>query len=61
MSGILHLLFGRQARLRWVHLVLGGALAMPYVLVGSVVIGPLAGPENGTWRLHVELPLRATA
>ncbi|MGW1588797.1 hypothetical protein [Streptomyces sp. NPDC002386] len=27
-------LFGGRARRRWIHLVLGGALAMPYVLVG---------------------------
>ncbi|MEU6483729.1 histidine kinase [Streptomyces sp. NPDC046887] len=32
-------LFGRQARLRWVHLVLGGALLMPFWLLGVVVIG----------------------
>ncbi|MFE0103094.1 sensor histidine kinase [Streptomyces sp. NPDC059009] len=36
-------LFGHRARRRWIHLILGGALAMPYVLVGSVVIGPLLG------------------
>ncbi|WP_308307510.1 histidine kinase [Streptomyces sp. ISL-10] len=34
-------LFGLQARLRWVHLVLGGALLMPFWLVGTVVVGPL--------------------
>ncbi|RII18528.1 Nitrate/nitrite sensor protein NarX [Streptomyces sp. YIM 130001] len=39
-------LFGRQARLRWVHLVLGGALLMPYFLVGSVFVGPLLGGEE---------------
>ncbi|MFF1768875.1 sensor histidine kinase [Streptomyces sp. NPDC058249] len=33
-------LFGRRARRRWIHLILGGALAMPYVLVGEVVVGP---------------------
>ncbi|MFV0136724.1 sensor histidine kinase [Streptomyces sp. HMX87] len=43
MTAFARLLFGRRARLRWVHLILGGALAMPYVLVGEVVIGPLAG------------------
>ncbi|MGW6391811.1 sensor histidine kinase [Streptomyces sp. NPDC055103] len=32
-------LFGQRARLRWVHLVLGGALFMPYWLVGTVVLG----------------------
>ncbi|MFE3493239.1 sensor histidine kinase [Streptomyces sp. NPDC059175] len=36
-------LFGLRTVLRWVHLVLGGALLMPYWLLGSVVIGPLAG------------------
>ncbi|MEU3843996.1 histidine kinase [Streptomyces sp. NPDC028635] len=39
MSGV-RLLFGGRARRRWVHLILGGALAMPYVFVGEVVIGP---------------------
>ncbi|MFK4067721.1 sensor histidine kinase [Streptomyces sp. NPDC029674] len=33
-------LFGRRARRRWIHLILGGALAMPYVFVGAVVVGP---------------------
>ncbi|WMX47672.1 histidine kinase [Streptomyces roseicoloratus] len=39
-------LFGRRARRRWLHLVLGGALFMPYWLVGTVVMGPLmdSGP-----------------
>ncbi|MGW2860799.1 sensor histidine kinase [Streptomyces sp. NPDC001205] len=32
-------LFGVRARHRWVHLVLGGALLMPYFLVGSVAVG----------------------
>ncbi|MEV6837479.1 histidine kinase [Streptomyces sp. NPDC051133] len=39
-------LIGGRARRRWVHLVLGGALAMPYVLVGSVVVGPLTGVDD---------------
>ncbi|MFJ3583714.1 sensor histidine kinase [Streptomyces sp. NPDC090127] len=34
---------GRPARLRWVHLILGGALFMPYWLVGTVVMGTLTG------------------
>ncbi|MFD0276276.1 sensor histidine kinase [Kitasatospora sp. NPDC127111] len=34
-------LFGRRARLRWVHLVLGGALLMPYWMLSSVVTGAL--------------------
>ncbi|MFJ8539933.1 sensor histidine kinase [Streptomyces sp. NPDC093591] len=40
MSGHLRLLFGRRARRRWIHLILGGALAMPYVFVGQLVVGP---------------------
>ncbi|MFF9131922.1 sensor histidine kinase [Streptomyces sp. NPDC014806] len=40
MSGGVRGLFGRRARRRWIHLILGGALAMPYVFVGQVVVGP---------------------
>ncbi|MFD5700042.1 sensor histidine kinase [Streptomyces lasiicapitis] len=36
-------LVGRRTRRRWIHLILGGALAMPYVLVGSIMAGPLLG------------------
>ncbi|MGW5421503.1 sensor histidine kinase [Streptomyces sp. NPDC003943] len=36
-------LFGQRARRRWLHLILGGALFMPYWLVGTVVVGPLTG------------------
>lgn len=39
-------LFGARARLRWIHLVLGGALSMPYFLLGSVFVGPFIGNEN---------------
>ncbi|MBD0420902.1 histidine kinase [Streptomyces sp. TRM S81-3] len=46
MTAFARLLFGRRARLRWVHLILGGALAMPYVLVGSVAVGPALGATN---------------
>ncbi|MEV7774687.1 histidine kinase [Kitasatospora sp. NPDC086791] len=34
-------LVGRRARLRWVHLVLGGALLMPYWLLSVVMLGAL--------------------
>ncbi|WP_354639315.1 sensor histidine kinase [Kitasatospora camelliae] len=34
-------LIGRRAALRWVHLVLGGALLMPYWLLSLVVLGTL--------------------
>ncbi|MEU1894807.1 sensor histidine kinase [Streptomyces pristinaespiralis] len=62
-------LFGRRARLRWVHLVLGGALLMPFWLVGTVVVGPLTGGANpfaGSLALQfgayaVALPLAAVA
>ncbi|MFF4351894.1 sensor histidine kinase [Streptomyces sp. NPDC001530] len=40
MSQYARFLFGRRARRRWIHLILGGALAMPYVFVGEIVIGP---------------------
>ncbi|MEU7277923.1 histidine kinase [Streptomyces sp. NPDC045431] len=38
---------GRRARLRWLHLILGGALLMPYWLVGTVVVGPFVDPTGG--------------
>ncbi|MFJ9672180.1 sensor histidine kinase [Streptomyces sp. NPDC101221] len=55
MTALGRSLFGRRARLRWIHLILGGALAMPYVLVGSVVVGPLAGGENVFGSLSLQL------
>ncbi|GHH55360.1 sensor histidine kinase [Streptomyces candidus] len=36
-------LFGRRARVGWLHLVVGGALLMPFYLLAMVVVGPLAG------------------
>ncbi|MFD8206506.1 sensor histidine kinase [Streptomyces sp. NPDC059695] len=36
-------LFGQRARLRWLHLILGGALFMPFWMVGSLAAGPLLG------------------
>ncbi|MEU9204484.1 histidine kinase [Streptomyces sp. NPDC048332] len=32
-------LLGRRARQRWLHLIIGGALLMPYFLVGTVIVG----------------------
>ncbi|OXY99561.1 sensor histidine kinase [Streptomyces diastatochromogenes] len=49
------LLFGGRARRRWIHLILGGALAMPYVLVGSVVVGPLTGVNDVFGSLPLQL------
>ncbi|MFH0521168.1 sensor histidine kinase [Streptomyces sp. M41] len=40
MSRFIRFLFGRQARRRWLHLIIGGALSMPYVFVGQIIIGP---------------------
>ncbi|MCT4355013.1 histidine kinase [Streptomyces sp. Je 1-79] len=45
MRPLLAPILGRRARLRWVHLILGGALFMPYWLVGSVVVAMLTGGE----------------
>ncbi|MFI5807407.1 sensor histidine kinase [Streptomyces sp. NPDC051561] len=39
-------LFGRPARAGWLHLVVGGALLMPFYLVAIVVVGPMAGTRN---------------
>ncbi|WP_432038792.1 sensor histidine kinase [Streptomyces cucumeris] len=56
---------GRRARLRWVHLVLGGALLMPYFLLASIVLGFILGANPFTslgWQLvtyAAALPLAA--
>ncbi|GHE10025.1 sensor histidine kinase [Streptomyces alanosinicus] len=55
MRGALRALFGGRARRRWVHLILGGALAMPYVLVGSVIVGPFTGVDNVFGSLPLQL------
>ncbi|TQK43729.1 signal transduction histidine kinase [Streptomyces sp. SLBN-118] len=39
-------LFGTRAGLRWLHLILGGALLMPYWLAGTVIVGPLVGANS---------------
>ncbi|MDX3373804.1 histidine kinase [Streptomyces sp. ME02-6991-2A] len=36
-------LTGRRARLRWLHLIIGGALLMPYFLVGTVLVSMAGG------------------
>ncbi|MFH9268753.1 sensor histidine kinase [Streptomyces sp. NPDC017546] len=38
-------LFGRRTRLRWLHLIIGGALLMPYFLVGAVLNSLASGGE----------------
>ncbi|GHI08665.1 histidine kinase [Streptomyces cellostaticus] len=54
MTEALRFLFGGRARRRWIHLILGGALAMPYVLVGSVIVGPFTGVND----VFASLPLQ---
>ncbi|WP_156724261.1 sensor histidine kinase [Streptomyces apocyni] len=39
-------LFGRRMWLRWIHLVLGGALLMPFWFVGTVVVSAALGGEG---------------
>ncbi|MGW4033494.1 sensor histidine kinase [Streptomyces sp. NPDC004838] len=39
-------LFGAGARMRWLHLILGGALLMPYWLASLALVGTLRGPRN---------------
>ncbi|MFJ9611461.1 sensor histidine kinase [Kitasatospora sp. NPDC101176] len=58
--------FGRRARLRWTHLVLGGALLMPYWMLSVVLFGAL-NPAQGHLRqvllqiasLFTSLPMAA--
>ncbi|MEV5875100.1 histidine kinase [Streptomyces sp. NPDC052101] len=57
MTRVLGLLLGRRARRRWVHLILGGALSMPYLLVGSVIVTPLSGVTD----VFTSLPLQLLA
>ncbi|MFE9564703.1 sensor histidine kinase [Streptomyces sp. NPDC006487] len=52
---------GKGARLRWVHLILGGALLMPYFLLAEVVVGVLAGGTNARDSLPLSLAAYATA
>ncbi|MET9443279.1 histidine kinase [Streptomyces sp. NPDC006610] len=56
LSGFRKALFGR-----WVHLVLGGALAMPYVFVASVVVGPVLGSRYLFGDPYVQLASFAVA
>ena len=46
MSALARILLGRQACRRWIHLILGGALAMPYVFVGELIVGPFTNSQN---------------
>ncbi|GHF40045.1 histidine kinase [Kitasatospora xanthocidica] len=46
---------GRRARLRWVHLVLGGALLMPYWLLSVVLLGALNPAQGQPRQLLMQL------
>ncbi|MEU5341701.1 histidine kinase [Streptomyces sp. NPDC020766] len=46
MTVLARTLFGRRACRRWIHLILGGALAMPYVFVGELIVGPFTNSQN---------------
>ncbi|MEU9960041.1 histidine kinase [Streptomyces sp. NPDC050982] len=46
MTAVVRTLFGRRTRRRWIHLILGGALAMPYVFVGELIVGPFTSSQN---------------
>lgn len=48
-------LFGRRTRRRWIHLILGGALAMPYVFVGEIAVGPALGTDRFWGDLRAQL------
>ncbi|MER5281516.1 histidine kinase [Streptomyces sp. NPDC002809] len=59
-------LLGRRARRRWLHLIIGGALLMPYFLVGTVIVGTyrpeatlFASPANQLIAFAYALPMAA--
>ncbi|MFH9611781.1 sensor histidine kinase [Streptomyces sp. NPDC017448] len=54
-------LFGRRARLRWLHLIIGGALLMPYFLVGTVLVGMGGGGKQVFSSLPAQLAAFALA
>ncbi|MEU9604320.1 histidine kinase [Streptomyces sp. NPDC048057] len=46
VRAVLRALFGRRARGRWFHLVVGGALMMPFWILAGVVLGPFTGARS---------------
>lgn len=54
-------LLGRTARLRWVHLVLGGAALMPYFLLGTVIVAVATGGADVYGSLPLQLASFACA
>ncbi|MEV4938420.1 sensor histidine kinase [Streptomyces zaomyceticus] len=53
-------LLGQRARRRWLHLIVGGALFMPFWMVGTVVVGMLLG-EGGLFTGSLVLQFGAYA
>lgn len=54
-------LLGSRARLRWIHLILGGALLMPYFLLTQVGVGMAAGGANALNSFPLTLAAYAAA
>ncbi|MEW2138401.1 histidine kinase [Streptomyces sp. NPDC005409] len=54
-------LLGARARLRWIHLILGGALLMPYFLLAQVGVGMAAGGVNALSSFPLTLAAYAAA
>ncbi|MFI6446726.1 sensor histidine kinase [Kitasatospora sp. NPDC050543] len=61
IRGIASALLGRRARRRWVHLVLGGALLMPYWLLSTVVLGVVSPGEGPLHTVVLQLAALVTA
>ncbi|MFG2984520.1 sensor histidine kinase [Streptomyces sp. NPDC048258] len=61
MRDALSRLLGARARLRWVHLILGGALLMPYFLLSQVGVGMAAGGVNALSSFPLTLAAYAAA
>lgn len=61
MTPLVGRLLGRRARLRWLHLIVGGALLMPYFLVGTVFVGLYAPGTSAFTSLPAQLTAVACA
>ncbi|WP_442816343.1 sensor histidine kinase [Streptomyces sp. NBC_01233] len=61
MRGAPGRLLGARARLRWIHLILGGALLMPYFLLAQVGVGMAAGGVNALNSFPLALAAYAAA
>ena len=54
VTGTIRWLVGRETRLRWVHLILGGALLMPYYLLALVLLQLVKVPDTRATVVLVE-------